>query len=187
LDRIGLLDKITNSALYIYQGRLWLDTDGLEHEGRIRYNEGLSLASESFKEILTGAERDLETLILSEINFLTQESQFCDVSDTNAIESLTHAIQSFEEALLALKELEAGSSYGVIHRALPYRKECRYNGMRKDAFHWACNGHDMRIKNVLKSPGINLTEKVLLKQRGSNIAAAQSVYLKKQKKVLGIE
>jgi hypothetical protein len=121
------------SVFSIYQGRRWLDTDGREREGRIRYNDGLSLASESFTEVLEDAEEDLETLVLADLNFLTQELHSCDASDTNAIESLTNAIQSFDEALFALKELEAGASYSVIDRALPHRKECRYNGMPKDA------------------------------------------------------
>jgi hypothetical protein len=184
LDKIGLVAKINKSVLSIYQGRLWLDTDGLEHEGRISYNAGLSRASESFTEALSGVEEDLETLVLAELNFLTQELHSCGASDTNAVESLTNAIQSFDEALSALKELQAGPSYRVIDRALPHRKECRCNGMPKDSFHWACEGHKMRIRNTLKAPGINLTEKALLKQRNANVLAAQSVYLQKQKKVI---
>jgi hypothetical protein len=41
----------------------------------------------------------------------------------------------------------------------------------------------VRIKNILKSPGINLTEKALLKERYANMAAAQAVYLEKQTKL----
>jgi len=56
--------------------------------------------------------------------------------------------------------------------------------MPKDAFHRACGGHKTRLNNILRSPGINLTEKKLLEQRLTNIITAQSVYYEKQKKAL---
>jgi hypothetical protein len=59
--------------------------------------------------------------------------------------------------------------------------------MPKDAFHVACAGHKARLDNILKSPGINLLEKELLKQRQANMITAQSVYLEMQKKLLANE
>jgi hypothetical protein len=186
LDRIGLQNEIYVSVTNIYKGREWLDTDGLERKGRIRYNNGLSRALAAFKEAQTGADEDFETLILTEEAFLTQELQFCGPTDKKASNSITNAIQSFDEGLLALKEVEAGSSYGAVDRSLPHRKETRYNGMPKDSFHFACIGHKKRLDSVLHSPGINTTEKAVLEQRFSNIATAQDVYVKRQKKALGV-
>jgi hypothetical protein len=76
LDRIGLQNKIYVSVTDIYKGREWLDTEGSEGAGRIRYNDGLSLALEAFKEAQIGADEDLETLILTEKAFLTQDYSF---------------------------------------------------------------------------------------------------------------
>ena len=39
--------------------------------------------------------------------------------------------------------------------------------------------------NVLRAPGINMKEKVVLQQRIANMTAAQKGYVEKQKKVLG--
>jgi hypothetical protein len=185
LDRIGLQIKIFSSVNAIYQGREWLDTECRESAGRISYNKGLSLALAAFKEVQAGAGEDLETLILIEEAFLTQELQFCMPTDKKAANSITNAIESFDEGLRALKEVEAGTSYSVVDRCLLHRKETRYNGMPKDSFHFACSGHKKRLDGVLHSPGINTTEKTVLEQRFSNIATAQDVYVSKQEKALG--
>ena len=37
MDRTGLIGKIQIGVTTIYQGRQWLDTEGLEGEGRISY------------------------------------------------------------------------------------------------------------------------------------------------------
>jgi hypothetical protein len=92
LDRIGLQNKIYASVDAIYQGREWLDTEGSEGAGRVRYNDGLSHALEAFKEAQTNAKEDLETLVLTEEAFLTQELQFCVPTDTKASNSMTNAI-----------------------------------------------------------------------------------------------
>jgi hypothetical protein len=168
----------------IYRGRDWLDTEGREGAGRISYNDGLSKAHEAFKEAQAGADEDLETLVLTEKACLTQELQFCLPIDKKASNSITSAIQSFDEGLRALKEVVC-SSYGAVDRSLPHRSETRYNGMPKDAFHFACSGHIKRLDGILHAPGINMTEKTVLEQRLSNIKTAQAVYLKKQKKILG--
>jgi len=48
----------------------------------------------------------------------------------------------------------------------------------------ACSSHCTRLKNILRSPGIDSIEKNLLKQRYANLAAAQKGYIEKQKKAL---
>jgi hypothetical protein len=184
LDRIGLLANIYDSALAIDQGRKWLDTDGLEHEGRISYKNGLALGIEAFRKTQARADDDLHTFLAVEYTFLTQELEFCAPQDTKAITSLTKAILEFDEAFLALEVLQNAESYKFVEKAISHRPEFRYKEMPKDAFHVACAGHKARLDNILKSPGINLTEKELLKQRHSNMVTTQSVYLEKQKKIL---
>jgi hypothetical protein len=174
------------SVILIYQGRAWLDTGGLEGDGRISYNDGLSLALASFKTAQDAAEEDLETVILLEQAYLAQELAFCTPIDKKASNSLSNAINSFDEGLCALKEVEAGASYGAVDRSLPHRRETRFNGMPKDAFHYACSGHSERLGGILHSPGINMTEKTVLEQRVLNIETAQAVYVEKQKKALGL-
>ena len=62
MGRTGLLDKIHDSVSYIYRGREWLGTDGLEHEGRISFQDGLVLGLEAFREAQARANEDLHTL-----------------------------------------------------------------------------------------------------------------------------
>jgi hypothetical protein len=163
-----------------------LDTDGREADGRVSYNDGLSLALASFKTAQDGAADDLETLVLLEQAYLAQELAFCTPIDTKAANSLANAIHGFDEGLLALKAVEAGISYSIVDQCLPHRKETRFNGLPKDSFHYACSGHLERLDGVLHSPGINMTEKLVLEQRLANITTAQSVYVEKQKKALSL-
>jgi hypothetical protein len=168
----------------IDQGRKWLDTDGLEHEGRISYRTGLSLALAAFKDAQTIAAENLAFPLGAEYTFLYQEFHFCAVSDTKTKNSLIQAIQDFDDAFLVLELLQNSGHYKLVECAFSHRSKCRYYGMPKDAFHIACSGHKMRINNIVRSPGINIAEKELLHQRLANITTIQSVYLLKQKKHL---
>jgi hypothetical protein len=156
LDRVGLIGKIQVGVTTIYQGRQWPDTEGLEGEGRISYKRGLALAVEAFKETQERAAVDLDLLIVAEYTFLGQELEFCASTDTNAITSLTKSIQEFDEAFCALDLLQNTETYKCLGKAFSHRPEFRYRKMPKDAFHVACAGHMVRIRNILKSPGINL-------------------------------
>jgi hypothetical protein len=189
MERTGLTwltDRIFVSALAIDQGRKWLDTQGKAEAGRISYKKGLSDAHNAFKEAQAEALKDLELLIGAEYTFIGQELNFCDSADMETINSLTQAIEYFDGALLVLKIIKKPTQYKLVERAFSVHHNFRYNKMPKDAFHVACMGHITRIKNSLRTPGINLAEKELLEQRLANIKTAQSVYLQKQKKVLGI-
>jgi hypothetical protein len=185
LDRTGLLAKIFDSASTIAQGRKWLDTDGLEHEGRINYRKGLALGLEAFREAQTHAHEDLYSLFIAEYTFLGQEFEFCVPQDTKTKTSLSKAISEFDEAFLALEVLGNAVGYKFAEKTYSTRTEFRYKGMPKDRFHVACAGHIVRIENILKSPVINFLEKELLQQRQENIKTAQAVYLEKQKKIIG--
>jgi hypothetical protein len=43
LDQTGLPDRINTSVKAIYQGKEWLDTEGLEGKGRISFKGGFAL------------------------------------------------------------------------------------------------------------------------------------------------
>jgi len=76
------------------------------------------------------------------------------------------------------------SSYQVVEKTYPNDKRFRFKGFPKDAFLFACGSHKARLLNILKSPGIDLIEKSLLKQRLVNITVGQNGYLEKQRKAL---
>jgi hypothetical protein len=181
LDKIGLITRITDATANIDSGRKGFATWGKEHEGRISYERGISVALSAFKEAQATA--DPQIMILAEYTFLTQELQFCEKTDKDSLNSLTKALQMFDDAFLALKAVEK-SGYKTAEETYPHHKDYRVSGFPKDSFHIACGSHKIRIKNILRAPGIDPIEKSLLKQRLLNLPTAQNGYLEKQKQIL---
>jgi len=181
LDLITLASNIADAATQIDAGRKGFATRGKEQEGRINYEEGIALALSSFQEAQATA--DPQTIILAEYTFLTQELEFCEKTDKDSLSSLTKAIRFFDDAFLALETVE-GLHYEIVDKAIPHDTKYRIKGFPMDAYHIACHSHKTRLKNVLRSPGIDTIEKALLKQRLVNLSAGQDGYVEKQRKAL---
>jgi len=177
----GLINNIYIAAAHIDFGRKGFATRGKAEEGRISYEKGIALAMSAFQEAQTTA--DPQTIILAEYTFITQELEFCERTDKDSLTSLTKAIQSFDDAFLALKSVEK-PDYKIADNIFPHNGKYRTNGFPKDAFHIACISHKTRLQNVLRSPGIDSIEKSLLKQRLVNLSAGQGGYIEMQRKVL---
>jgi hypothetical protein len=171
------------SAESIDLGRKSLVTDGREHEGRLFYEEGISIALNTFQKAQTSAEP--QTIIVTESTFLEQELQYCNDADTYAKGSLTQAIQSFEDAIRCFETVHNADGYKYVEKSYPTASKYRVQGYPKDAVHLACIAHQTRLRNVLRSPGINMIEKAVLQQRAANMTVAQGSYLAKQKAALG--
>jgi hypothetical protein len=169
----------------INNGRKWLDTEGHEAEGRISYRKGLAIALEAFREVGCHIDEDIDTALVAEYTFLSQELESCAAKDKIARASLSTAIEDVDGAFLALKVTNDEAGYRCVDQALSHHAQFRYKNMPKDAFHVACQGHKTRILNILKSPGINLAEKELLECRCANVVTAQGAYLRKQQKITG--
>jgi hypothetical protein len=163
LDIPGLVNSINNAAIHIDSGRKGFATRGKEHEGRINYELGISNAMSAFQQAQSTA--DPQALILAEYTFITQEFQLCAKSDKDSLNSLAKAIQFFDDAFSALKVVENKTLYQGVEDTTPHDKDYRVGGFPKDAFHIACHGHKTRIKNILRTPGLDPIEKALLKQR----------------------
>ena len=181
MDIRGLVNNIAVSVTFIDSGRKGFAIRGKEQKGRIFYEDGISEAMTIFQKIQNST--DPEAIIFAEFAYITQEFQLCEKTDTNTINSLTKAIESFKDAILAVNAVKK-SSYQVAEDIFPHNKKYRVKGFPKDSYHIACFSHKTRIRNILSSPGIDPMEKALLKQRFSNLATAQSSYTEKQKKVL---
>jgi hypothetical protein len=182
LELTGLLNNIADAALAIDFGRKGFATRGKAEEGRISFELGIAQATSTFKNAQSTI--DPETIILVEYTFLSQELQFCEETDKDSKSSLTQAIQSFDDALLAHKIVEDRTLYQGAEQTHPRNKKYRIGGFPKDSFHIACISHKTRILNILRAPGIDPIEKALLKQRFANLNAAQSGYIEKQRKAL---
>jgi len=182
-----LLSRIAEATTNIDYGRKGFATRGKAEEGRISYETGIAEALSAFKDaanLRLASSADPRTIILVEYTFLNQELEFCDEADKDSIGSLTKAIQSFDYAFLALKIVEDKTLYQGAEQTYPHDKKFRVGDFPKDAFHFACGGHKTRLKNILRTPGIDAIEKALLKQRLANMSAAQKGYIEKQKKAL---
>jgi hypothetical protein len=129
MDLIGLVNSIVLGAINIDKGRKYLSTDGLEHAGRLSYEEGISTALDVFKNAQIST--DPQTMILVELTFLQQELQFCHETDTIARNSLTQAIQSFEDALRSLKTVEDSVLYKAAETTYPTAPKHRYRDQRR--------------------------------------------------------
>ena len=96
MDLIGSASRISKAAIYIDAGRKGFAIRGKEQEGRISYEDGIFEAMAAFQE--AQAATDPQTIFLLEYTFITQELHLCDKSDKDTINSLTNAIQSFDDA-----------------------------------------------------------------------------------------
>jgi len=178
LALIGLIDKINTAAAFIDFGRKGFAIRGKAEEGRLSYENGISTALSAFRDAQSTA--DPYIIILSEYTFLNQELQFCEKTDTDSLSSLTQAIQSFDDAFMALEAVE-DTAYKIADKTYPRNTKHRINGFPKDAYHIAFIAHKTRLQNILRSPGIDPIEKALLKQRKANLATGQKGYILKQK------
>jgi hypothetical protein len=116
LDIPGLVNSINNAAIHIDSGRKGFAIQGKEREGRINYETGIANAMSAFQEAQTNA--DPQALILAEYTFIFQEFQLCDKTDKDTINSLTKAIQFFDDAFLALEAVKE-SGYKTLDKGFP--------------------------------------------------------------------
>ena len=183
MDLTGFINKTSEAAVAIDFGRKGFAIRGKAEEGRLSYEWGIFSALSVFKD--AQATVDPHIIILVEYTFLNQELQFCAETDTDTFTSLTQAIQSFDDAFLALKAVE-DPGYTIAEQTYPHNNKYRISGFPKDSLHIASIAHRTRLQNILRSPGIDPIEKDLLKQRFANLSIAQTGYIEKQKKALPI-
>lgn len=181
MDLIGYVNSINAATTQIDAGRKGFATRGKAEEGRISYETGIAEAMTTFQKAQVSA--DPRIIILTEYTFLAQELEFCDKTDKDSLSSLNQAIQSFDDAFLALQAVEE-LGYITADKTFPHKGKYRVSGFPKDSFHIACISHKTRLQNILRAPGIDSIEKDLLKQRFINLSAAQSGYIEKQKKII---
>jgi len=182
LDPTGLLRNIYEAALAIDSGRKGFATRGKEQEGRINYEDGIERAMSAFQEAQATA--DPQIILLAEYTFITQELEFCEKTDKDAISSLSRAIRFFDDAFLALEVVKDKTLYQATEKTYPHDGKYRIKGYPMDAYHIACKSHKGRLQNILKTPGLDPIEKALLKQRLDTIKAGQEGYVEMQRKAL---
>jgi hypothetical protein len=183
LDLIGLAKSLVEHAQYIDDGRKGLDSDGDEHEGRLSYNLGIQGALQDFTQ--AGASKDCQIIAFAELTFMEPDLAHCSKDDTDTRASLTKGIHDFTDALACLEVVKKPKDYQIGSKLFPTYYKYRIDDCPWDAFQIACHAHKLRIRNILSSPGINMKEKAVLKQRSANMDIAKESYLALQKAALG--
>jgi len=183
LDLRGLVVSIYETVTNIDTGRKGFAIEGKEREGRLSFEDGIARALTYFKEAQVSA--DPLALLFAEYAYLTQELELTPKSDQDATNSLKKAIGLFDDAFLSLEVVDDKALYQAVEKAFPHDTKYRFKGYPKDSFHIACGSHISRLKNILKTPGLDPIEKALLKQRLANMKTAQKAYAAKQRQVLG--
>jgi hypothetical protein len=174
----GLIAEIIACVANIAMGRKCFMIDGREHEGRLFYEDGIFSASECFKAALATA--DLQALVQADYTYSEQEYQFCDLADKYALSSLTATLRGFKDALTSLEIVKDSGKYKIADKTYSTAPEKRIHGCPLDVFHQTCKSHITRLRNSLRTPGINMTEKSVLNQRIANMRASQAAYLRLQ-------
>jgi hypothetical protein len=176
------MKSLVDNAQFIENGRRGLDTYGKETEGHASYDKGIAGALEDFAN--AGESRNCQVIDLAELLFIQQDLQFTQKDDTDAKASLNKGIQDFTDGLKSLEVVKKPDEYKIGEQLFPTYYKYRVEGCPYDAYQIACEGHKLRLKNILRSPGINMKEKAVLRQRLANMPIAQAAYLELQKNAL---
>jgi hypothetical protein len=185
MEKNGLLVSIVQRVYYIDLGRKGLATVGAAEDGRASFTKGLLAARAVFREVHDNASNDLEALILVEHAYVTEERRYSGEPFVEA--SLSAALTSFDDALRVLVTVQDPVAYKNAETSWPHLRKYRYHTMPKDVFHIAANAHVTRLRNTLRSPGINNIEREVYEQRAKNMSAAQAAYFDLQKRAIGEE
>ncbi|GHT49716.1 hypothetical protein AGMMS49982_03690 [Bacteroidia bacterium] len=168
-------------------GRKKLVIEGEAEEGRWFLAKGLSLALGVFQNAGANDSNDIETVLLVDHAYLTEEKRHCRPTETGLLNSMNVAIGSFDDALRACKAVQDAVGYKVAEMTYSRQRKYRFRGMPKDAFHNACMAHRARLSNNLSTAGINDVERKVYAQRLSNMIAVQDAYLKRQQNALATD
>jgi hypothetical protein len=176
---------MTAAVFAIARGRIGLRTHGQEHEGHISFEQGLTEAMEVF--IDAQASRDPFLMLLAETVYVGQELASSRPEETEGHASCESAMQSFDDAFLALEAVADIPGYRTAEKTYPHHIKYRYKNMPKDAFHFAYMSHRTRVRNTLRKIGFDPVEQGLAELRMSVFNTAQEVYLEKQQTALAAE
>lgn len=100
--------------------------------------------------------------------------------------SIKEAIKEVDGAEKALNIVKNKEAYQIVNDAHSPKDKDRKNGLPQDAFHVFINSHRTRLGNRIRSVEASFEERLLLKERYSNMDIALKEYIKLQAKALDI-
>jgi hypothetical protein len=182
MAEIGLNDDIVAAVTIIAQGRRLLYVDGSERDGRIAFENGHALLRAAYeKAVASGSVHDI---MLAEYSITQQELDESDADETQNQASAKAMIHEFEAAFKILNRVTDSASYKILDDGFSDKKDFRYKGLPKDAFHVAMLAHLLRLQNSLKPSGIPRLDRQFTKVRYDAIKAIQAIYCGIQEKAI---
>jgi hypothetical protein len=182
MDKSGLEADMIAAVIDIARRRQGMITDGQEHEGRLTFESGIRQARKVFTD--ARASGDPELMLLAEYTFMSQTLEYATENDVVGRSRAQAAVDSFEDAFLALQAIADAVAYQAVEKAFPHRGQWRYRGLPCDAFHVAMLAHKTRITNGISMIGVNPLDVGLAELRRAAIVTAQGVYWERQQLVL---
>jgi hypothetical protein len=178
MEKNGLSNDMYEAVSEMIKGRIGVQTDGTERDGRIAFEKGHVLARKAFAE--AKATKDLTFILLAEYLFISQELAYSEDDEVEGRASAQKALADFDDAFLALKAVENKAAYAVADQTYPHKPPYRYRDMPKDAFQITLEGHRMRLRNSARRLGLPRLDRTLIQERIITCAAAQDLYFDKQ-------
>jgi hypothetical protein len=111
LDAIGLTDRITDAVELIANGRVELRTKGKAEDGRIKFHDGLGLATGIFTDV--DASRDPYMITLSEYVYTAKELASSRPEEKEGRASCEAAMHDFDDAFRSLEAVKNHAGYQV--------------------------------------------------------------------------
>jgi hypothetical protein len=177
--------SLADNAEYINAARKAFYIEGQEVGARINWELGIAGAMKDFTD--AGASRDCMVIAFAELTFMEQDLAYCEKGDKDALASLGKGRQDFADALRCLEVVKVPEHYKIAEKAFPTWYKYRIKDCPWDAYQVACEGNKLRLRNILRAPGINMKEKAVLKQRLANMDIAHDAYLELQQKALAAQ
>jgi len=146
------------------------------------YATGLTTTLAMLKKI--GQTNDLDLIVKAEALTLQNEHQKYGREDATVLPSLTAAAEDFSVITSAVKVVREPDAYKTAVATYHTKKAVR--GVIADGCHEALNSHIARLGNRMRTVGISVPEKNILRQRQTNMRTAKELYIGLQQEALGV-
>lgn len=176
MEKIGLLNNLTASLEVSWEAYELLQTT---EEHKI-YTNGLEDILRVLKE--SGKSNSIPTILQAEEILLHNEiSRYANSFEERS--SIDTAKLQIKEARTSYEVVINSQSYQVAVKTYPTKK--MEAGLPLDSFRDFLKSHQARLNNRLKGQ-LSVPEKNILRQRKENLRVAKELYMKLQRKALGL-
>lgn len=147
------------------------------------YQAGLEKTLKLLKDIKNKS--DIDLIVKTEKLITEMELSLYTEKDPSALSSIQGAIAGLKDIENSISVVKNPEAYQESKKTHSSRK--KFRDVIEDGFHVELKGQVTRLNNRIKSIGISIPEKNVLRQRKENLLVAKELYVDMQRKALGIE